>query len=225
MNFIKKIFEKKVDELVHHQFIRFGIGDYERALITLTKGKDLKIKTSYDLANDIFAIIAENIKENADVSGEIISNKDFEKELEIEIKNYSKRGNLYTAELKTTLKPEQLKEIYQKFKFDFLLLSVNSKNFKLSTSKSLPKPGGKIKDNFCSAILPLSLLDEFAFDIKQDFKQLKITHKYIITEIIIPDNVKNDFTLARLKAKRKGKLIRTLEIDGKQLIKEIELNV
>ena len=39
---IKKIFEDKVDDLVKKQFTRFSKGQFERALITIKKSKDLR---------------------------------------------------------------------------------------------------------------------------------------------------------------------------------------
>ena len=83
-------------------------------------------KTSFDFANDFVLIISENIQEPAEVSGKIIAPRDFKNELDLDCK-FSKRGKLYTAELKKLeLSPDQLKDIYEKFKQDFLLLSINT---------------------------------------------------------------------------------------------------
>lgn len=225
MSFIKQIFENRIDETLHKKFTRFSIGEYERADVSIKKSsKTFQIKTSYDFTNDFIKLISENIKEPAEVSGKIIAIKDFEQDLDIAIQKYSKRGKLYTAEVKTILTPDHLKNLYNLFKDDFLLLSIKSKDYKLATTKSLPKPGGKIKDNFCKATLPLFLLKEFAFDV-QNFKELKIKHIYKIIEIEVPEQYKNDFEKARLHAKRKGTLIRILNIDGKEEKKEINFSI
>ena len=48
MNFIKKLFEHKMDDSVHRQFKRFSKGTFEnRALIDITLGSQTKIKTSF----------------------------------------------------------------------------------------------------------------------------------------------------------------------------------
>jgi|ETN01SMinimDraft_4_1059930.scaffolds.fasta_scaffold121984_1 hypothetical protein len=225
MSFIKQIFEKNIDQALHKKFTRYSLGEYERAYVTIKIAKDnFKIKTSADFANDFIKLISNNIKEDSEVSGKIIATRDFEDELDIELKKYSKRGKLYTAELDTTLTPQQLKNIYNLFKEEFLLLSIKSDEFKLTVGKSLPKPGGKIKENFCRATLPLSLLDEFAFDVK-DFTNLSIQHTYKITDIEVPKEFEDDFEQARLHAKRKGTLIRTLNIDGKEEKKEINFSI
>ena len=60
MTFIKKIFEKKMDDDVHRQFTRFSKGTFEqRALTDIAIGKDsIKVKMSYDLVNDTIRLIA-----------------------------------------------------------------------------------------------------------------------------------------------------------------------
>lgn len=226
MNFLKKIKEKNFDEEVHHRFTRYGKGEYERLYFTITKGKDnFKVKSSFDFANSFVGMISDNMKEDSEVSGKIIANWDFKDELGIEPTKYSKRGKLYTAELKSvTLNPKQLKELYEKFKYHALLLSIKSEHFKLTTKGNLPKPGGQIKENFCSATLPLSLLEEFLFDTKQDFKEAKIKHRILIEELEIPQEYSNNFEQARFHARKKGKIIRELELDGKKETKELELN-
>jgi len=224
MNTIKKIFEGKVDELVHNKFTRYGKGEYERFLIEIRKGKDLKIKTSWDWSNDLFEYIANNVKEEVDLTGKIVANRDFESEIPCEVSNYSKRGKLFTAEFKTNVSPEILKEMYEKFKLNFILLKVKSSKFKMSSGSSLPKPGGKIKENFCSATLPLEFLDEFVWEVP-DFKVLKIRHQFNITEIIVPEEFKKDPAKARLESRRKGTIKRVIDVDGKEQVKEINFEV
>lgn len=225
MNFIKKIFIGEPDQLVHRQFIRFGIGEYDRAYIEIKKNKNLKIKTSFEFSNDLFGLVSENIGEEAEVFGKIIANYDFESELNF-LTKFTKRGKLYTGEVKSELKPEELSLIYEKFKSNFLLLNVKSSKFVLKVGKSLPKPGGKvIKENFCSMTLPLNLIDEFAFDFPHDFKVAKIYHKYLINEVVIPEEFKDDPAKARIEGKRKGEIIRYLDIDGKKEVRQVDLLV
>ncbi|MFH0752159.1 MAG: hypothetical protein V1914_01020 [archaeon] len=224
MNVIKQLFEGVKDkEQVHQRFVRLGKGNYERFYVNVKKGKNLIVKTSFDFANDLLGLVAENIDSEAEISGKIICNYDFENEMPCEVANFTKRGKLYTAELKTTVKPEVLKEIYKKFKLQFLLINVKSERYNLKCAKSLPKPGGKIKDNFCSATLPLELVDEFAFGIGE-FKEAKIKHIVNITEIEIPEEFKNDSAKARIEALRKGVIKRIIEIDGKVTEKETEFS-
>lgn len=228
MNFIRQIFEGKADDSLHHKFVRYGKGEYERLLFDITKTKkNLKVKSSFDFANDFVKIIADNAKDKLEVKGKIIVNEDFEEELEsmgVPVANFKKRGKLYTAEINTTLTPEKLKEIYEKYGEKFLLLNIKSENFKLTTKSSLPKPGGKIVDNFCSATLPLDLIEEFVWD-ADDFQKLKIRHVLKINEIVIPEELKNNPARARVESKRKGTIERILDIDGKEDKKETEFEI
>lgn len=227
MNFIKKIFEDKADDLTHRIFSRFGKGDYDnRGLIEIKTGSKINIKTSFEFSNYLFNLVS-NLIDKGEVKGKIISDEDFEKELDFE-NNYSKRGKMYTAELDLELDSNKMKEIYEKFKLKNILLSVNSDKVKLICKTSLPKPGGVLKNNFCKLSCDKGfkeiILKEFAFDVK-DFKKLNITHEFIIDDLIIPEEYENDFKKARHYAKRKGKIIRNINLDGKEICKEKKIEV
>lgn len=225
MNFLKQLFIGKADGSIHYKFVRYGKGEYERLLFEITAGKNnFRVKSSFDFANDFAGIISENLKDTANVSGKIIAPYDFKADIDAicEPAAYSKRGKLYTAELSADLSPDQLKRLYAKFSNYFLLLNIKSNDFSLKVGKSLPKPGGAIKPNFCSASLPLSLLDELAWDVKEKFQKMEIRHMLNITDIIVHPELKNDPARARIEGKRKGKIIRTLVIDGKQITKETD---
>ncbi len=220
MNFIQKIFEDKIDDLVKKQFIRFSKGQFERALITIKKSKELKIKTSYEFSNDLVNLIAQNSKEKLQVKGKIISFKDLEPKIEVK---YQKKGKQFISDVNTTIEPEQLKQLYENFKDQYLLLTIKSKDFSLITKTAIPKPGKEPKDDFCKLTLPLKYINEFLFDITQDFKEAKIKHIYVIEDITIPKEYQNNFELGRLNAKRKGKIIREITLDGKTTKKEKQI--
>ncbi|MFA5176431.1 MAG: hypothetical protein WC413_04215 [Candidatus Nanoarchaeia archaeon] len=227
MNFIKEIFENKGSELAHEQFKRFGKGNYtDRALINLKKSKKLSVKTSFEFSNFLCYLIAKEASSKINISGAIVAFRDFGKELDLQ-NEYSKRGKVYRADItEQEITKEKLSEIIEKFKFDFLLLKLRADNCNLSCKDSLPKPGGTLKDNFCSASFEnVDITKEFAFDVKEDFSNLIIKHIYEITDLIIPKETEDDFAKARLLAKRKGKIIRILNLDGKEIKKEFNLLV
>ncbi len=92
--------------------------------------------------------------------------------------------------------------------------------------KKLPKPGKsekKVDGNFCQ----LEADEKYSKEIKEDFfwdmpegKKIKITHEVIVDSIISPEGEK-DFAKIRELAKRKGKIIRTADIGGQEVKKEI----
>jgi len=223
MNVVKAVCQGKKDEHIHRQFVRYGKGEYERFLFTIKKGKNLSIKSSFDFSTEWVGLIAQHLDEEIDVKGKIITNYDFSNE--IDTVTFSKRGKLYTGEISEIYKPEDLKKLYDQFRDHWLLLKMQSNRFKLKAKNSLPKPGGTIKPDFCSATVPLDLLDEFAFDFEKNFTVATIVHKIIIDDVIVPKEYLNDFAKARLMGVRKGKLIREIDLDGKKIVKEYPLEV
>ncbi|MCD4760032.1 hypothetical protein K8R33_04030 [archaeon] len=200
MLFTNKLFKQEIDQEVHDNLIRFSLGTFEdRALmkITIAKGK-LKVDASYDLLKDITKIIAENI-DKISIKGKVIQSKkkdEFDKEIS----------------------GEELKELCEKN--TFVLLNLTFGEYSVEVGKTIPKPGSALKKNFCKCILPITLLNNFT-DLK-DFKKLEISHTFVIEEVIVPEEYKNDFAQARIHAKRKGKLIRKIVLDKKESQKEIE---
>ena len=209
MTFIKKIFENNVDnnvdDKVHRQFTRFSKGVFEnRALTKIKKSKDkFTIYASFDLANDLVLIFSGFIRET-NISGRLL-----------------KKGKKQDIEEKVN--SERLKNLISEN--DYCLIDINENSFFLKCKKAIPKPGKNLDPKFCSAALPLEALDELTFDIKENFKRAEISHTYIINEIVIPKEYENDPEKARIFAKRKGKIIRLIKIDGKEIKSEKEVLV
>ncbi len=230
--FIKKIFEKSSDELVHKQFIRFGKGYYQnKAVINVKVGKDILVSTTYELANDLTAFIScldKKIKVNGIVltkeKSSILSSFGQEKE----------KARLFEYTIIKEISSEDLKKIVKESYFTFLDCNFNGGEFKIK--KTLPKPGkgsnAKVNDKFCVLKLDLKFINEvkkeFLFDIdEKSFKKISIEHRYNISEIKMPENLKKekDPEKIRLNALRIGKIERIINIDGKEIKKECELKV
>ena len=229
MNFIKKIFNKEVDEEVHKQFIRFGKGEYNKRFpLSLWKAKKIKIKTGFEFANDLVLLCSR--LGDAKVSGIVLSKKDISGTLSqnsIKGNSETKKGGLYFQNniSDQDLKKEQLIEL-EKLSY-IALLDLEGDGFKLKMKKKLPKPGkdaDKIDNKFCQ----FEADEKFYSLIKQDFfwdmpeaKKISISHKVIIEQIIMPKEEK-DYAKIRELAKRKGRLIRNALVDGKELSKEVD---
>ena len=229
MNFIKKIFEKKVDEKTHNQFIRFGKGEYNKRFpISLWKTKKIKLKTGFEFANDLVLLCTK--MGDAKVSGIVLSKQDISKvmsENDIQGNSETKKGGLYFQNNipSQQLKKEQLIEL-EKVSY-FTLLDVEGQEFKLKMKKKLPKPGkegDKIDNKFCqfeSEEKFYPLIKEDLFWDMPNAKKISIFHNVIIESIIIPKGEK-DYAKIRELAKRKGKIIRKAVVDGKEMSKEID---
>tara|TARA_Y100000296_G_scaffold67236_1_gene79765 strand:- start:1112 stop:1858 length:747 start_codon:yes stop_codon:yes gene_type:complete len=245
MNFIKKIFDGNIDENVHFQFIRFGKGNYKgRFRLGLWKTKKIKVKTSFEFSNDLVLLCSEFgggkvsgiVLTKKDISG-IMSENDIEGNSEVKKNGLYYQNNIPEQELGKEQIIELEKESYS------ALLDIEGEGFKLKVKKKLPKPGkneDKIDTRFCT----LEADEKFYSKIKEDFfwdmpeaKKIDITHEVIIDEIVMPESKseiftgsssekpnqgEKDFAKIRELAKRKGKIIRKAEIDGKEIVSEKE---
>lgn len=217
--FIKKIFLGKQDKTVHSQFVRFGKGEYKgRALLSLVKTSKVKIKSSFEFANDFVKLIASLA--NINFSGVILSKE----ELNLTGK---KKSGIFNYEFSGNSK--QVLDVIDKAYY--LLLDGEAEGISLKIKKKLPKPGkreGKVDDGFCSLEADLkywpAIKDYFFWDIPECSK-CKIEHIYEITDLVLPQGEK-DFEQIRILTKRKGKLKRKITIEkDQQSEKEVKLEV
>jgi len=226
--FIKKIWQGKGEE-THGQFVRFGKGRFEtRALLTLQKTSKVKVKGSFEYVNDFVLLVSELIKE-IEIEGIILSKEDISKNLSsnnINGVSETKKGGLFFKNNidKQKIASEILIEMFPKIYF--ALLDISGEGINLKIKKVLPKPGksgeGKVNDKFCQLEADLKyygkIKEAFFWDIP-DCNKTKASHIYEITDLIYPKDEK-DPAIIRLKTKRKGKIIRKLEIDKQEQIKE-----
>ncbi len=229
MNFIKKIFEGKIDESVQRQFRKFGKGVYEgRAVAELAVGKGVKVKTTYEFANELVRFLAGTIKNRARISGGIITAKDIRSTVGFEIKEVKQFAGVKTYIIDTEASKEQLIKALDTFPEAVFCLSFSTDYGSLKTKVKSPKSmakatkgGKKIKADYCIFETPhREFKNEFAFDVPEDFKKLTAVHTFDIKEIIIPPEYKKDYEKARHFAKRKGTIIRALVVDGKEFKRE-----
>lgn len=216
--FIKKLFLNKVDEASHRQFVRFGKGNYEgRAALSLMKTSLVKLKGSFEYANDFVELAADlgNVK----FSGIILSKE------KLHFENGRLKSGMMNYEV-SGIDSSTIKQIRDKAYY--MLLDGGGAGISLKMKKKLPKPGksgeAKIDDGFCVLEADLKywhqIKESFLWDIPE-CKKVKIRHSYIIDSLEMPKGEK-DFEKIRLMTKRKGKIKRKIEIDGREEIKEKE---
>jgi len=229
MNFIRKIFEDKVDGETHNQFQRFSKGVFEnRALIDVTKtSKGGKIATSFEFVN-YFVKLLLNSKEIRNLNGVILGTTDLRK-LGYDFGEVKQFMGVKKFDVKD-LTREQLIDLMEKATDSLFLLSFECENGNLKTKTKPPKSGKNSdkeqKADFCTLYTNnKEIIEDFLFDIKKDFSKVKTRHTFIIDEIIVPDKYKNDSAMARKQAIRKGKIIRYIDIDGILEEKQKDLGV
>jgi len=210
---LKKIFEKKVDESTKRYFLRFGRGRFDRRfLISFNVGKKIKLKGSFEWAND-FVIFA---KENGvhKFSGKVMTR---DKTAGVEGK---KKGGVFVYEIEDGV-IDKFENVY------YYLLNADNSDIILKEKKALPKPGkdaGKIDDGFCVMELDLKhwdLVKKTFFWDAPDCKKCVIEHTLEINHIDIPANATPE--KIRELAVRKGRIIRKMNCDGKMVEKIYEI--
>jgi hypothetical protein len=227
MHFIKKIWLKQFDAKVHSQFTRFSRGVFEnRAVINTTKNKNIKVSGTFELAND-FVLFAASLAKNFSVSGILFARDNPEALLNsIGLKpEIKKKKNIFEAGIDGKLAAEQISRMGEVAYF--MLFSMQSEGIDLKMKKKMPRPSKsgkeKVDDKFCILNLDAKffpqLKEEFLFGLPPDFKKARISHMYTIKEVTLPQGEK-DFELMRLNAKKKGKILRKIEVDGKVLQEE-----
>lgn len=229
MNFIKNAIDCKYDELTHKQFRRFSKGTFEkRAMVEIKKSKNnYNIKTTFEYLDGILLYVSGHFNGKAEISGTIIGSSDLLAKtskfgLDGEAKNVMGVRKLQLIPSKIDFL--KLKDMLHDFKDEFLLLSLKFDNFELVSKENPPKPGKSksededkpVKINFCKLkTSDIGLVKDLLFDFSGNFKQVIIDHSFIIEDFEIPKEYDDDAAKARSMAKRIGRIIRKLTIDGK----------
>lgn len=235
MNFIKKIFDGKIDESVHLQFQKFSKGQFKsRALIVAKKTKELyKISAGSEFANEMVEELAKELgNKKVNMTGVIVSTlnlnaeQDFKKMLgNCEIKQFM---GVKQFKINHNLSGDDILSLIKNFPKAFFALSFKTESSELKIKPKTPKsakPSTKAKDSikpdFCKiATKNRSIGEEFVFE-KKDYKTAEISHDFVIENIIFPEGEK-DFAKIREMAKRKGRILRNALIDGKRMNSEKE---
>ena len=215
-SFLKRVVEGNSDDDSRRYFLRFGKGDYKRRfLISFSKGSKVKIKGSFEWANDFVKFVREN--KEVVFSGKVLSRE----------KLPGKEGRKKSGSFVYEISESSLEEFENAY---FYLLDCDSGDIVLKVKKSLPKPGQdskKIDDKFCSLELELKYWDEFKKAFFWDVSECKkcfIQHEINIKEIVMPSDESNPDKIREL-AVRKGNIIRKIECDGRVEEKRYEFEV
>ncbi len=156
-SFIKKIFERKIDNLVHIQFQKFSKGEFKsRALINVSKVKDkFNISTTYEFANELIRNVAELIPkgDKVKVSGAIVSTRDLTGEINFINKKQFMGVKQYI--LDTEMTGDEIIKLCNKLPNSFIALSFSTGDSELKIKAKAPKSAKpstsdkKTKPDFC----------------------------------------------------------------------------
>jgi hypothetical protein len=209
-SFMKKILSGEISSESRKYFLRFGKGYYKRRfLLSFSMGSKIKIRGSFEWANDFVKFVRKN--KDLNFSGKVMSNE------KISGLDGRKKGSSFVYEVEES-KLNEFESVY------FYLVNCNDSEIILKIKKSLPKPGKneeKIDDKFCSLDLDKKYLgavkEAFFWDFP-DCKKGRVEHEIVIDEVDIP--TEGDPSKVREMAKRKGKIVRKISCDGKESSRE-----
>jgi hypothetical protein len=218
MDYIKDLVAGNANqEHVHQKFVKYSKGTFAGPVITVKKaGNNLKINGSYEYADTLAGLILRGVSGKIIVAGNILSKNEIKTALAVKSK---KKLGVYNTEIKGETDAKTLLDLYNANKEATFYVDLQAEKAKLKTKKKPPRAGSEKDEEFFSAVLDASMADAVANDVcfdcaKKDYKELKISHEYTISELAIPEEYKNDPAKARLNAKRKGTLRRKIEIDA-----------
>ena len=233
-NFIKKIFDKKSDHLVHLQFQKFSRGEFRNKAELFAKNSNGKysVYATADFANDLVRDMAEKLGSNkTEVTGAVVSTSDMTGKIKFKTKKQFQGVKNYAIE--GEMSGHEIIKLLDEFPKTFFALSFKTADSEIkikpkapkSPKSSPPKEGEeKKKPDFCKlTTTDKKMASEFVFE-KHDFKTAEITHTYFIESIKVPEHLKNekDFAKVREGSLRVGKIVRDATIDGEKRKTESE---
>ena len=238
---------------IHRHFYRYSKGEFIGPALKITKTKaKITMKGAHEYEDLILEAVTKTIsnsQENFDVQGKLIASSDLENlisdlGLNWVLKKSTGKTKNYKADIVDQINKDMLLQAIDVFREkSYLLLSYNrNATCKVTTKKNIPQPSKKkVEDDdvskriqFCVGMLSNTdanlkmLLDlaapDFKSELPNNWKSLTILNNYTINQIELPTNVK-DTRLLRIMAIRKGKMIRSLEIDGDLIEKQYSIVV
>jgi hypothetical protein len=250
MSWLANIIKGKPDEYTHAKLVKYGIGQHPgpRAIIKFSKAK-ISFKADLDLEKTfIKAYLAGAPDAKQKVKGLIVSYDDrqeYFKTLHMPISWRVAKGKgatTYKAKLDERAPLADVKELVQQdHPTTFFLLSLSpvdgTKPWSVVTKTSFPKsaPGSEDEESEkdpvftkgslgntpeCIEVLSDNLLPDVSDKISEKTKSVVLRHTIFIDDIEIPDDKKLSFSEKRRLAKKRGRLVRSIDIDGVVVEKE-----
>ena len=228
---MKKIFEGVFDDEVHVDFLKFGRGEYKNKYLLEGKRQVKKwaIKAGAEYANLLVRKCLEKVSVAVAVKGVIVSTQRLEGEKgRFEFVKVSNFQGVRKHIIDTEIEPEQIFKMMDKYPKAFFALTFKGEGFVLKIKPKAPasgKPGKNKEDgpvvDFCSLKTEDREIVDYLFFGIGDFQEVRVSHKIEVTDIVYPENMEElKPEEVRAQAKRKGKVIRTAIVDGKEQVSE-----
>lgn len=235
---------------IHRHFYRYSKGEFIGPALKITKSNTrLTLRGSHEYEDLILEAVANTLSENeVEIKGTLISGSDISDVItnlgfDWNLKKSSGETKNFKVNILSNTFRETLLESIEAFRSTsyYLISFIVSPTCKVTTKKNIPQPSKKkveeddvnkrikfsigvlnTNDQNINMILDLALFD-FKSDLPDKWKSIIIKNNYKITDIILPDHVEN-WGLKRILATRKGKLNRSIEVDGEIIEKQYSFN-
>jgi hypothetical protein len=238
---------------IHRHFYRYSKGDFIGPALKISKtSAKITLKGTHEYEDLILELVGKSIsntESDFEIKGKLITGSDLQGTitnlgLNWVLKKSTGQTKNYKADILDQINKKQLLQAVDTFRENsYLLLSfaVNP-NCKATTKKNIPQPSKKKVDEddvnkriqFCNGVLSNteanlkmvldSAIPDFTSEIPNKWKSLIILNNYKINEIELPKNIK-DSRLLRIMAIRKGKMFRSIDIDGELIEKQYSFTV
>ena len=241
--FIKKIFAAKgnslKDELVHSQFTKFSRGVFNDKAMLKMKNQTgrYSLDTTSEYARELVLALAQKLGDKKTmVTGAFVSALDIqgikyeEKKMAMGVRKYMINREMTGKEITEMLMNTPKAFPGLSFNVDDNELVIKPKSPKSAKGAgAAKKEDDDVKIDFCKLkTSDKSLVEGFFVDSEElGAKKLEIRHDFIITDIIISEELKKekDFAKIREMAQRKGKIVRKVNIEDSRKTKEAEFLV
>ncbi|MFX0057825.1 MAG: hypothetical protein ACFE85_05770 [Candidatus Hodarchaeota archaeon] len=232
---------------VHRHFYRYSKGDFiGPALKIIQTNTKITLKGTHEYEDLILEIVTKTIPDKTDfeIKGKLITGTDISKIISDlgfnwRLNKSTGKTKNYKADIVDKTNKEQLLKAIDIFRENsYLLLSFNlGSNCKVTTKKNIPQPSKKkIEDDdvnqriqFCTGYIRNteqnlnyiidSVIPDFKIELPIKWKSIIILNNYKFTSIEIPKGLK-DSKMMRIMAIRKGKVFRSIDIDGEIIEKQ-----
>lgn len=233
---IKKIFEGVSDEEVHSDFVKFSRGFFRDKYVIEVKrqAKKWAIKTSPEFVNFLVERCLKKLPEDSKfpIKGVIVSTSDLSDEADFDVKKVSNFQGVKKMQIDTDVLPEDILKVMENYPRVFFALSFKGEDFDLKVKAKAPKSGKPGKEDgegpkadFCSLKTnDEDLVKVLLFDLDlSSIKNVSVSHDIEIDNIVYPKDVVNlKPAEIREMAKRGGKVIRKINVDGRKKESEKE---
>lgn len=225
---IKQIFDGKVNDSSHVEFVKYGKGIFaNKYIVECKKQKDKwAIKTSAEFANFFVRKCLEKASGEIDMKGAIIATFKVADEAGFPIERVKQFMGIKQALVNTSVPVNKVLELMDKYPKAFFALSFTAGDCILKIKAKAPKSAkasskGNKRPNadFCSLkTSDKKIVDDLLFGVG-DFSEVSINHTLMIDQIILPKG-ETDSVRIRELAKKKGILKREVLVGEKKTVSE-----